>query len=187
MSDNEIAKQSQGFPSINVHAEHEGVAIGYTDSVNTTLNVVLVDGKKSPLSKDYYALLMGYDPFEKDYVLVSKDRALTEYIQNDVKAKFSDLTPEAITAIKEIPAVISCEADGTESQQAVFAFIKDIRIQENGIKVYFQKYFPFPYSVLRTYQQELALHLFEYTRTHWTIKNVDLIEVLQDAGVFPGM
>lgn len=123
MSDNEIAKQSQSLPSINIHAEHEGVAIGYTDSVNTTLNVVLVDGKKSPLSKDYYALLMGYDPFEKDYVLVSKDRALTEYIQNDVKTKFSDLTPEAITAIKEIPAVISCEADGTKSQQAVFAFI----------------------------------------------------------------
>ena len=180
MSDNEIAKQSHGLPSINVHADHEGVAIGYTDSVNTTLNVVLVDGKKSPLSKDYYALLMGYDPFEKDYVLVSKDRALTEYIQNDVKTKFSDLTPETIAAIKEIPAVISCEADGTESQQAVFAFIKDIRIQENGIKVYFH------YSVLRTYQQELALHLFEYTRTHWTIKNVDLIEVLQDAGAFPG-
>lgn len=148
--------------------------------------MVLVDGKKSPLSKDYYALLMGYDPFEKDYVLVSKDRALTEYIQNDVKAKFSGLTAEAIAAIKEIPAVISCEADGTETQQAVFAFIKDIRIQENGIKVYFQKYFPFPYSILRAYQQELALHLFEYTRTHWTIKNVDLIEVLQDAGVFPG-
>ena len=131
MSDNEIAKQSQSLPSINIHAEHEGVAIGYTDSVNTTLNVVLVDGKKSPLSKDYYALLMGYDPFEKDYVLVSKDRALTEYIQNDVKTKFSDLTPEAITAIKEIPAVISCEADGTKSQQAVFAFIKDIRIPES--------------------------------------------------------
>lgn len=69
MSDNEIAKQSQSLPSINIHAEHEGVAIGYTDSVNTTLNVVLVDGKKSPLSKDYYALLMGYDPFEKDYAL----------------------------------------------------------------------------------------------------------------------
>lgn len=37
MSDNEIAKQSQSLPSINIHAEHEGVAIGYTDSVNTTL------------------------------------------------------------------------------------------------------------------------------------------------------
>ena len=78
------------------------------------------------------------------------------------------------------------ERDGTEEQQAVLAFITDIKVQDNGIKVYFQKYLPIPFSFLKDYLSDLAMYLFELTRTHWPIKKVDLIEVLQDAGLFPG-
>ncbi len=173
-------------PTFSVYAEGNATAVGYTDSINTTLNVIFADGKKSSVSSNYYNLLVGFDPFDKDYVLVPKERALTEYIQNDIKAEFGSWSAEAIEKIKKLPAIISMEADGTDEQQAVFAFIKNIKIQENGIKVYFQRYFPIPFTVLRANQQELALHLFEYTRTHWTIKNIDVVEVLQDAGVFPG-
>lgn len=185
---NEIIGKNSRPPeklTFSVRAEGNATAVGYTSAVNTTLNVVIADGKKSSLSSDYFNLLMGFDPFSRDYVVVPMDRALTEYIQDDVKDEFGGWSEDAIEKIKKLPTVISMEADGTNEQQAIFAFIKDIKIQENGIKVYFQRYFPIPFSVLRENQYELALQKFEYTRTHWTIKKICLIEVLQDAGVFP--
>lgn len=186
---NEIQK-APALQPMSIHAEGDGIAVGYTDSVNTTFNVILTGdgGKRTELSRDYFNLIIGYDPFPSDRVLVDSSRALTEYITDEVKAEFGGWTPENIEKIKKLPAIISCERDGTNEQQAVFAFIKDIRRQENGIKVYFQKYYPIPFSFLSEHLSDLAMYLFELTRTHWTIKNVDLMEVLQDAGIqlFPG-
>ena len=50
--------------------------------------------------------------------------------------------------------------------------------------VYFQRFFPIPVTVL--VENEYALDTvngFESFRTHWTIKNINLLQVLQDAGV----
>ncbi len=142
-----------------------------------------------PISRDYFNLIIGYDPFPSDRIMVDRTRALTEYISDDVKAQFGGWTQANIEKIKKLPAIIALERDkSNEQQEAVFAFIKDIRPQENGIKVYYQKYYPIPFSLLWENMQELAMYQFEFTRTHWTIKNIDLVEVLQDAGLqfFPG-
>ena len=50
--------------------------------------------------------------------------------------------------------------------------------------VYFQRFFPIPVTVL--VENEYALGTangFESFRTHWTIKNINLLQVLQDAGI----
>ena len=108
-------------------------------SVSFSINLIgMADGRKSSVSADYFNLIIGYDPFEKDHILVDPKRALTEYISDDVKERFDGWTPEKIAEIKKLPAIISCERDGTDEQQAVFAFIRDIKVQDNGIKVYFQ-------------------------------------------------
>ena len=187
MSKLEIQKTGKlpaAAPSFHVYADGEGTAVGVAEAVNKTV-VLMMDGRKSSLSSDYYNLIMGYDPFEKDYVLVDKSRALCEYIRDKVKEEFAGWSAEKIEKIKKLPAIISQEWDRTDEQQAVFAFIKDVKIQENGIKVYFQKYFPIPFSFLRENLDELAINRFEIYRTHWTIKNVDLVEVMQEAGYFP--
>lgn len=111
---------------------------------------------------------------------------MTEYISDEVKGEFSGWTVDAIEKIKKLPTIISMERDGTDEQQAVFAFIKDIKVQDNGIKVYFQRYFPIPFAFLKENLSELAMNLFELTRTHWTIKKIDLLEVMHDAGIFWG-
>ena len=185
---NEISKTGSlsSTPSLTVHAEGDGIAVGYTDSVNTTMNIIMADGRKSSVSTDYFNLIIGKKKKKKDHILVDPKRALTEYISDDVKERFAGWTPEKISEIKKLPAIISCERDGTDGQQAVFAFIRDVKVQDNGIKVYFQKYFPIPFSFLNDNLNALAMYLFELTRTHWTIKKVDLIEVMQDAGIFPG-
>lgn len=170
----------------SAHAEDAGIAVGYADSFAPTVNIILADGTKSTSSSEYFNLIIGYDPFEKDYIIVDNARALTEYISDEVKGEFSGWTVDAIEKIKKLPTIISMERDGTDEQQAVFAFIKDIKVQDNGIKVYFQRYFPIPFAFLKENLAELAMNLFEMTRTHWTIKKIDLLEVMHDAGIFWG-
>lgn len=184
---NGIVKTEDAIPtSFSVHAEGDGIAVGYTDSFSPTINLFLSDGTKIASRPSYFNLIIGYDPFEKDYILVDKSRALTEYITDEVKNEFCGWSDDVVEKIKKLPAIIAMERDGTEEQQALFAFIKDVRDQDNGVKVYFQRFFPIPFSFLKDNLADLAMHLFELTRTHWTIKKVDLLEVMQDAGVFPG-
>lgn len=173
-------------PVFSAHAEDAGIAVGYADSFAPTVNIILADGTKNTSSSEYFNLIIGYDPFEKDYIIVDNARALTEYISDEVKGEFSGWTVDAIEKIKKLPTIISMERDGTDEQQAVFAFIKDIKVQDNGIKVYFQRYFPIPFAFLKENLAELAMNLFEMTRTHWTIKKIDLLEVMHDAGIFGG-
>lgn len=186
MSNDITKREPSSMPVIAAHAEGDGIAVGYADSFSPTVNIIMADGKKSALSSDYFNLIIGYDPFSSDHILIDPKRALTEYISDEVKSKFGGWSDEAIERIKKLPAIIAMERDGTEEQQAVLAFITDIKIQDNGIKVYFQKYLPLSFSFLKDNLSDLAMYLFELTRTHWTIKKVDLIEVLQDVGVFPG-
>jgi len=184
---NEIAKKESMSPvQYSAHAEGDGIAVGYADSFSPTINLFLPDGTKNTSSPDYFNLIIGYDPFSSDRILIDKDRALTEYISDEVKDEFSGWTPDKIEKIKKLPTIIALEKDGTDEQQAIFAFIRDIKVQDNGIKVYFQKYFPIPFSFLKDNLSDLAMYLFELTRTHWTIKKIDLLEVMQDAGLFPG-
>ena len=184
---NEISNSNRSLPSFNVHAEGNGVAVGYTDSINTTMNIIIADGSKSSLSTDFFNLIIGFDPFSTNRLVIERKRVLKEYISDDVKEKFCDWTKETISEIKKLPTIIAQERDGTTEQQAVFAFIREIKTQDNGIKIYFQKYFPIPFSFLYENMWELAItHKCELTRTHWTIKGVNLLEVMQDAGLFPG-
>lgn len=181
---NELMKPSR-HSDITLVNEGKGVVVGHADTFAPTVNVILTDinGIRSELSSEYFNLIIGYDPFEKDHILIDSTRALTEYISDDVKEQFAGWTPEKKAELKKLPAIISQERDGTDEQQAVFAFIRDIRIQDNGIMVYFQRYYPIPFSFLKDSLSELAMYPFELTRTHWTIKRVNLLQVMQDAGV----
>lgn len=172
----------------------KGVQVGHADSFSPTVNVILSNhsGEQTSLSSTYYNLLIGYDPFERDHILVSKDRALTEHMDDSVKEKFCGWTPEKIAEIKKLPTVITCERDRTQidEQQGVLAFITDIKVQTNGINIHFQRYFPIPMRLLQENFFELGLtSVWELNRTHWAIKDINLLEVLHDAGmqIFPQM
>jgi len=181
----EIIKKDE-VCAINVHAEDNGVVVGHADSFAPTFNLFLPGGKRTSMDQSYFNLIIGYSPLEKDYIIIARQRALKEYISDDVRSEFSTLDEKAVEKIKKMPAIISSEREDDDGQQAAFAFITDIKIQDNGYKIYFQRFFTIPFSFLIENQSALAMHNFELTRTHWTIKKVDLIEVMHEAGVFPG-
>lgn len=181
----EIIKKD-ALHTITARAEGSGFAVGYAGSFAPTFNLFLSNGKRTTPTPGYFNLIIGYNTPDKDYVIIARQRALTKYISEDVRSEFAGLDTEAVEKIKKMPAIISSEREDDDGQQAMFGFINDIRIQDNGIKIYFQRCFPVPFSFLIENQSAMAMHTFELTRTHWTIKKVDLFEVMQEAEVLPG-
>ena len=105
---------------------------------------------------------------------------------DDVQSRFRSLDETTIAQIKQLPTIIVEEFNksNVDSINALFAFITNIRRQQNGIKIYFKSVCKIPARVLQDNLHELAMDMvFESTRTHWTIKNINLLEALQDAGV----
>lgn len=165
----------------------KGVQVGHADTFSPTVNLIISgsNGQQSPANTDYYNLFVGFDPFVSDHLLVPKDRALTEYMTPELKSRFSALDDDAIAEIKRFPSIIVDEYCKTASdKKAAFAFVTDIHKQQNGVMVYYQCLFPVSVKVLLENEYALGtVNGFESYRTHWAIKNINLLQVLQDAGV----
>ena len=122
-----------------------------------------------------------------------KDRSLRS--NSDIVKKFADLTSEVIEQIKTFPSLFmyeNTEYGGRTSpdQKAYFGFVTDLRVQENGlIKVRFRRDADINQQQINDIAHLLDIHegsgIMELNQTHWTIKNVDLIEELTEAELLP--
>lgn len=179
----------QTTPEVTTYNNYgKGVQVGHADTFSPTVNLIITgsNGQQRSANTDYYNLFIGFDPFTSDHLLVPKDRALTEYMTPELKSRFAHLDDSAIAEIKRFPTIIVDEYCRTtpSEKNAVFAFVTDVRKQQNGVMVYFRQLYPIPVKVLLENEYALdTVNGFESYRTHWTIKNINLIQVLQDAGV----
>ena len=146
------------------------------------------------ISSEYYNLfVVGDEPFNEGFFLIDKDRALTvtEGVAADISEQFASLSPEAQALIKTFPSIFASEnhqyGHTDEAQLAVFGVVTDIRIQENGIKIYYQRFCTILQQRLNEIMLKLAIKgsssFNELNRTHWTIKRINLIEELRAAGI----
>lgn len=179
----------QTVPEVSTYNNYgKGVQVGHADTFSPTVNLIITgsNGQQRPANTDYYNLFIGFDPFISDHLLVPKDRALTEYMTPELKSRFASLDDNAIADIKRFPSIIVdeyCKTTPSE-KNAVFAFVTDVRKQQNGVMVYFRQLYPIPVKVLLENEYALdTVNGYESYRTHWAIKNINLIQVLQDAGV----
>lgn len=179
----------QTVPEVSTYNNYgKGVQVGHADTFSPTVNLIITgsNGQQRPANTDYYNLFIGFDPFISDHLLVPKDRALTEYMTPELKSRFASLDDNAIAEIKRFPSIIVdeyCKTTPSE-KNAVFAFVTDVRKQQNGVMVYFRQLYPIPVKVLLENEYALdTVNGYESFRTHWAIKNINLIQVLQDAGV----
>ena len=176
-------------PEVNTYNNYgRGVQVGHADTFSPTINVIITgsNGQQDPANVDYYNLFVGFDPFSSDHFLVPKDRVLTEYMTPELKSRFATLDDGAIVEIKRLPSIIVEEYSkgSADDKNAVFAFVTDIRKQQNGVMVYFQRFFPIPVTALVENEHALGTASGkESFRTHWAIKNINLLQVLQDAGI----
>lgn len=146
------------------------------------------------ISSEYYNLfVVGDESFNEGFFLIDKERALTvsEGVAADISEQFASLSPEAQALIKTFPSIFASEnhqyGHTDEAQLAVFGVVTDIRVQENGIKIYYQRFCNIPQQRLNEIMLRLAIKgsssFNELNRTHWTIKRINLIEELRAAGI----
>ena len=142
---------------------------------------------------DYYNLIVvgDGDLDGTGHFLVDKTRAITESTSQELKDAYAALTPEAINAVKTFPAIIATEnhAYGTtdDQHQAIYGIITDVKVQDNGIKVYYQILNWIPQQKLNELAPELGIgrasSFNELNRMHWAIKRINMVEVLREAGI----
>ena len=184
---NEILKPEETRNFINAE---NGVQVAHADSFTPTINIFMPGSTVSTadFTSNYYNLFIGYDANSSKYINVDRKRALSEYIAPEVSAKFGGWSDEAIDKIKKLPAVIIDERnkDIINEQQGVIATIKNIQLRQFEIAVSFQIVMPITMRFIQDNMSDLGLeHEWELNRTHWTIKNTNLLEVLADAGLNP--
>lgn len=123
------------------------------------------------------------DAWESRFYDYPRER-FCEYTAEQLKTRFATLTTKTIKELTSIPALFAYE--GTEEAVRV-GYIKTI--EGRGRSVYFQFEFdetipPIPFDKIEPLRLPLDIaSRWELSRTHWAIKDVDLLTVLASAGV----
>jgi hypothetical protein len=170
-----------------INAEN-GVQVAHADSFAPVINIYMQGNAASvtDFSSNYYNLLIGFNPLEEKHVSVDRKRALTEYMAPEVSEKFCGWSDETIDKIKRLPAIIIEERDknAIDNQQGVIATLKKIQLRQFDIVITFQIIAPITMRFIQDNMMDLGLeHEWELNRTHWAIKNINLMEVLADAEI----
>jgi hypothetical protein len=189
--------------TVNQYGE-KNVHVGHAENINNTVNFNVTYMIRHPgqrpvqvtqtLNRDYYNLfVIGGEEFYNDHFLVPKDRALVQgTLADDLFDRLSALTPDAIKEIKTFPALFASEntdywGKTDTQQQTIYGLVTDIKVQDNGIKIYFQPFTNINQQTINNIAFELGIGnrtaITELNRTHWTIKRINLIEALTDAGI----
>lgn len=153
------------------------------------------------LNTDFFSLfVIAHEKYNQPYVLIDLDRALTtKYGTNEtIHNRMASFSEDAIREIKTYPAIFAgvnyryCKPDepNPSSQRAAYGFVTDVKVQDNGkVRVYYQimPMCSISQDLLNTMTRELDLQgtykINELDKTHWSIKNINLIEEMRQKGI----
>lgn len=141
--------------------------------------------------REYYNLIVTTHEIKNSRTSIHKQRVLTG--DSDIVKRLADFSEESRTRLKTFPSLIMNEnteyAGRTDPDQiAYFGFITDIKVQQNGlVRVKFRCVAEISQQAINENSDALDIFggngLMELNHTHWTIKNIDLIEELTEAGL----
>ena len=174
--------------------------IGHDEHYDTTVNqtVVIMNGfqpNNRPMTPQsvtfnydcFNLFVLGDEKYDQPTFIVPKNRALTECTSDEMKVQCASLTPEAVAIIKTFPALFCSEnhnfSKTDPDHMAYYGYVNDVKVQDNGIKVYFQILNTFPQQILIDMAEDLCIggakYYNELCRTHWAIKRINMIEVFE--------
>ncbi len=212
VSDNSASPPSTNTYNFHQSGEGTNIGVAQ-NVTNSTVNLYIplsggfgtatqpISTHKQTINPDYYNLfvILG-EKYDGPYFIVDADRALTvKYgTAQNIHERLAVFDETAIVKIKSYPAVFASEnyryLHLTEpiagEQIAFYGFITDIKPLQNGkIKIFFQKLpmCDIPQELLNQMITELDIQghckLNELDKTHWSVKNVNLIEELKLKGI----
>ena len=117
------------------------------------------------------------EKWDTNTALLYRERCLTEHITDELRMRFSVLSNSEIAQIKEFPCIFAYEK--RIKKDARIGFITDISVRQNKIKIDFQFCEEtISYREFLNLYEHLDMDKCEETRTHWTIKNIDIKEII---------
>lgn len=178
----------------NVYAAHvanmnilvqTGMVVPQVLTQHTQPSVVTADRTHYNLFVTFGADFSKSKPF-----IIKADRALTEYMDDDLKREYATLSSDIIDKIKLFPCIFANENTNyghtDEDQTLGYGFIKQIKVRSKGIKIYPQVQYLLSQQRLNEALFELDIRgsstFNEFNRMHWSIKKIDLIAELQELG-----
>lgn len=110
-----------------------------------------------------------------------------EYTSDDIAASFKELKAPQLAALMELPCLFAYE--GTRRPMRVGRL--EVKLRNNG-KILFvrpiidERIDPIEFEQIKPLQAALDIRDWEINRTHWAVKDEDLLDVLQQVGLTPG-
>ncbi|SMD17230.1 protein kinase family protein [Sporomusa malonica] len=134
------------------------------------------------MSELYNLLISGSeDSWETNSYIIDADRFL-EYTDKDLKERFLKLDKEQIDEIKSLPCIFAYE-DFSDKTEGFIGYITDITKRQGKIKITYDKVETIALEDMHKLKFELDISEWEFRRTHWAIKKVDLNKELQVLGL----
>ena len=134
--------------------------------------------------------VLGTEQYDGPTFIVPKNRALTESTSDEMKARCAALTQRRLRLLRlfqhcfVVRIIISKNRSRSHGLLRLCDGYKKCRIMES--KIYFTKLNALPQQVLIDLAADLCIGgakaYNELSRTHWAIKRINLVEVLEKAG-----
>ncbi len=112
-------------------------------------------------------------PYEYD-----RSRAIVEYTANEISERYRFFDENAINELKSFPALFVTEQETIESR---IGYITNIRVLSHSVSIEFEidKNLPLlPKGAIEAMREDIDLGPWELYRTHWTVKDVPIVDIL---------
>lgn len=133
----------------------------------------------------YNLLVSGLEEsWDGEAITYEASRCVHEYTDSDVEEIYGELTKKQIEAIKLLPCIFAYETSCKMAPK--FGFIREITKRQGLVKLEYEIVDLDKFLSLKQFKDmwfELDIHDWEYNRTHWAIKNVDLAKELRVFGI----
>lgn len=108
-----------------------------------------------------------------------------EYTSDEIAESFRELKTAQLAALTEIPCLFAYE--GTDKPMRI-GRLKSVKLRDNGRSLLVVPELnpaipPIPFAAIEPLQRLLDIRSWELTRTHWALKDEDLLKVLAEAGI----
>lgn len=107
-----------------------------------------------------------------------------EYTPDDVAVRFKDLKSRQLVALQNLPCLFAYE--GEEPMRV--GKLTSIKLRGRALFIEFEldeRIPPIPYEAISPLSTLLDIRGWEMNRTHWAVKDENLLERLHDAGLLP--
>src|SRR3569623_2551966 len=106
-----------------------------------------------------------------------------EFSHDDLEERFRSLGTDAIEELKRIPTLFAYEGKTMDLRVGRITSITDRKNRVFFEFAFDERIAPIPFDTIEPAFLRLDISDWELSRTHWAVKNEDLISILADEGI----